>query len=190
MANPLRGEVWLVDLGMVAKIRPCLIFSIPAQSLDGRRQQSVRGAHVRCHRSRRLRCRRMGIRLEHAQRSQPPAARLLSEHWRLGGCPRAIHLRHGPCWARMWRLADDAAASAESGLPRAEIHTVTDSQSRSQPGWASHWCPARCLLTPARRAAQFTPGSRTTRRTRPPLTPSDREYTAVRSADKHFPEAN
>ena len=22
MANPLRGEVWLVDLGMVAKIRP------------------------------------------------------------------------------------------------------------------------------------------------------------------------
>ena len=29
MANPLRGEVWLVDLGMVAKIRPCLIFSVP-----------------------------------------------------------------------------------------------------------------------------------------------------------------
>jgi len=30
MANPLRGEVWLVDLGMVAKIRPCLIVSAPA----------------------------------------------------------------------------------------------------------------------------------------------------------------
>ena len=30
MANPLRGEVWLIDLGMVAKIRPCLIFSVPA----------------------------------------------------------------------------------------------------------------------------------------------------------------
>jgi mRNA interferase MazF len=30
MANPLRGEVWLVDLGMVAKIRPCLVLSIPA----------------------------------------------------------------------------------------------------------------------------------------------------------------
>ena len=30
MANPLRGEVWLVDLGMVAKIRPCLVFSVPA----------------------------------------------------------------------------------------------------------------------------------------------------------------
>ena len=30
MTNPLRGEVWLVDLGMVAKIRPCLIMSIPA----------------------------------------------------------------------------------------------------------------------------------------------------------------
>ena len=30
MANPLRGEVWLVDLGMVPKIRPCLILSVPA----------------------------------------------------------------------------------------------------------------------------------------------------------------
>ena len=30
MANPLRGEVWLVDLGMVAKIRPCLVLSVPA----------------------------------------------------------------------------------------------------------------------------------------------------------------
>ncbi len=29
MANPNRGEVWLVDLGMVAKIRPCLVLSIP-----------------------------------------------------------------------------------------------------------------------------------------------------------------
>lgn len=25
-----RGEVWLVDLGMVAKVRPCLVLSIPA----------------------------------------------------------------------------------------------------------------------------------------------------------------
>jgi len=29
-ANPARSEVWLVDLGMVAKIRPCLVLSIPA----------------------------------------------------------------------------------------------------------------------------------------------------------------
>jgi len=36
MANPLRGEVWLVDLGMVAKIRPCLIFSIPATGPNDR----------------------------------------------------------------------------------------------------------------------------------------------------------
>lgn len=28
MANPLRGEVWLVDLGLVAKIRPCLVLSV------------------------------------------------------------------------------------------------------------------------------------------------------------------
>ena len=29
-ATPKRGEVWLVDLGMAAKIRPCLVLSIPA----------------------------------------------------------------------------------------------------------------------------------------------------------------
>ncbi len=28
--NPLRGEVWLVDLGMAAKTRPCLILNVPA----------------------------------------------------------------------------------------------------------------------------------------------------------------
>lgn len=27
---PTRGDVWLVDLGMVAKVRPCLVISIPA----------------------------------------------------------------------------------------------------------------------------------------------------------------
>ena len=36
MANPLRGEVWLVDLGMVAKIRACLIFSVPAAGPNDR----------------------------------------------------------------------------------------------------------------------------------------------------------
>ena len=36
MANPLRGEVWLVDLGMVAKIRPCLVFSVPAAGRNDR----------------------------------------------------------------------------------------------------------------------------------------------------------
>lgn len=36
MANPLRGEVWLVDLGMVAKIRPCLICSVPAAGPNDR----------------------------------------------------------------------------------------------------------------------------------------------------------
>ncbi len=29
-----RGEVWLVDLGYAAKIRPCLIFSIKADDTD------------------------------------------------------------------------------------------------------------------------------------------------------------
>jgi mRNA interferase MazF len=34
MANPSRGEVWLVDLGMAAKVRPCLVLSIPALDQD------------------------------------------------------------------------------------------------------------------------------------------------------------
>ena len=35
-ANPARSEVWLVDLGMVAKIRPCLVLSIPADQQTDR----------------------------------------------------------------------------------------------------------------------------------------------------------
>ena len=34
--NPARSEVWLVDLGMVAKIRPCLVLSIPADEENDR----------------------------------------------------------------------------------------------------------------------------------------------------------
>jgi len=29
MANPKRGEVWLVDMGYAAKVRPALVLSIP-----------------------------------------------------------------------------------------------------------------------------------------------------------------
>ena len=34
MNPPPRGEVWLVDLGMVAKVRPAVVVSIPAGSAD------------------------------------------------------------------------------------------------------------------------------------------------------------
>lgn len=34
MVNPERGEVWLVDLGLAAKVRPCLVLSIPAKDED------------------------------------------------------------------------------------------------------------------------------------------------------------
>jgi mRNA interferase MazF len=34
MSDPLRGEVWLVDLGMVAKVRPAVGVSIPALEQD------------------------------------------------------------------------------------------------------------------------------------------------------------
>jgi mRNA interferase MazF len=36
MRSPERGEVWLVDLGMVAKVRPCLALSVPATDDDDR----------------------------------------------------------------------------------------------------------------------------------------------------------
>lgn len=34
MISPDRGEIWLVDLGYVAKVRPCLVISIPPLSQD------------------------------------------------------------------------------------------------------------------------------------------------------------
>src|SRR5690349_1368320 len=36
MSNPDRGEVWLADLGMVAKTRPCLVLSVPADGPNDR----------------------------------------------------------------------------------------------------------------------------------------------------------
>lgn len=34
MPQPNRGEVWLINLGMVAKVRPCLVISTPALVQD------------------------------------------------------------------------------------------------------------------------------------------------------------
>lgn len=34
MKAPPRGDVWLVDLGMAAKVRPCLVISVPTDSND------------------------------------------------------------------------------------------------------------------------------------------------------------
>jgi len=31
---PQRGEVWLVDLGLAAKVRPALVISVPAEDID------------------------------------------------------------------------------------------------------------------------------------------------------------
>ena len=31
---PPRGEVWLVDLGLAAKVRPCLVLSVPPKESD------------------------------------------------------------------------------------------------------------------------------------------------------------
>ena len=34
MKAPPRGEVWLVDLGLAAKVRPCLVLSVPPEDSD------------------------------------------------------------------------------------------------------------------------------------------------------------
>jgi mRNA interferase MazF len=34
MTAPRRGEVWLVDLGMAAKVRPAVVISVPADDAD------------------------------------------------------------------------------------------------------------------------------------------------------------
>lgn len=34
MTQPNRGEVWSVDLGLAAKVRPCLVLSIPFEEED------------------------------------------------------------------------------------------------------------------------------------------------------------
>ena len=34
MKSPQHGEVWLVDLGLAGKVRPCLILSIPPRDED------------------------------------------------------------------------------------------------------------------------------------------------------------
>lgn len=34
MPRPARGEVWLVDLGLAAKVRPCVVVSVPVEERD------------------------------------------------------------------------------------------------------------------------------------------------------------
>lgn len=34
--TPKRGDVWLVDLGLAAKVRPCLVVSVPAVEVNER----------------------------------------------------------------------------------------------------------------------------------------------------------
>ena len=52
MSAPERGEVWLVDLGMAAKVRPCLVLSIPV--LDNERALATSIAHTTAQRSTRF----------------------------------------------------------------------------------------------------------------------------------------
>lgn len=51
MAEPVRGEVWLVDLGLAAKVRPALVVSVAPSDQDRAllticpHTTSVRGTH-------------------------------------------------------------------------------------------------------------------------------------------------
>src|SRR5437764_8831312 len=36
MARAERGDVWIVDLGLAAKVRPCLVLSVPADQQNDR----------------------------------------------------------------------------------------------------------------------------------------------------------
>ncbi|HEV7570095.1 MAG TPA: type II toxin-antitoxin system PemK/MazF family toxin [Thermoanaerobaculia bacterium] len=54
MSLPCRGEVWLVDMGMEGKIRPCLVLSVPAGDSDRAlftvvpHTTSLRGSRLEC----------------------------------------------------------------------------------------------------------------------------------------------
>jgi hypothetical protein len=90
--------------------------------------------------------------------------------------PYALHDLLRPC---LRRLAD--VPPSQAGLTRA---SQRDSNARG-----AGRCNAPAHLCVFARD-QFTPGSRTTRLTRPPLPLAVREYTPARSADKHLPEAH
>jgi mRNA interferase MazF len=54
LSAPNRGEVWLVDLGLAAKVRPCLVLSVPAGDEDRAlaalipHTTSIRGTRFEC----------------------------------------------------------------------------------------------------------------------------------------------
>lgn len=47
MNEPRRGEVWMVDLGMAAKVRPCLVISIAIREYLEAAVKISKGAKVR-----------------------------------------------------------------------------------------------------------------------------------------------
>jgi len=60
MSEPKRGEVWFVDLGMAAKVRPCLVLSVPV--LDTERALATAVAHTTSARGTRF---EVGVRSTH-----------------------------------------------------------------------------------------------------------------------------
>lgn len=34
--TPIRGDIWLVDLGLAAKVCPCLVVSVPVTDINER----------------------------------------------------------------------------------------------------------------------------------------------------------
>ena len=97
---------------------------------------------------------------------------------RKSGCrSRALHLRYGPRRSGLRRLHDVAASLA--GLTQ---QSQSDSNER---GAGRHHGPAPLGVFHGQPQSALT-----ILRIRPPLTPTDREYTPARSADRHRPEAH
>jgi hypothetical protein len=112
------------------------------------------------------------------------ASHRLQQHHRRS---RAFNVCHGPRSAGLWRLADVASAAAAGDYSGC----LNERSSKTIHNRAWHRkVPGPLFFGALLHAAQFTPGSRTTLLTRPPLAPSDLEYTPARSADKHLPDAH
>ena len=102
MKDPRRGEVWLVDLGLAAKVRPGLVLSVPVEDRDRALVTLVSRTTSLPLRARSV---RLESRLQRRERDQRRSNRVFSGENAIGG-------------ARIRPLASPAPASGlrEGGL--------------------------------------------------------------------------
>ena len=125
---------------------------------------------------------------------QPPHRRCLANpllcRCRVAGPPHGCPGKCRPFADRIHNRSSECHGNTSHGHVRLKYFWILARCIRSK-NWSGHRkVPGPFSLGARPRHAQFTPGCRTPLRTRPPLSPSDREYTPARSADKHLPEAH